>query len=31
MKPPYCWNFFMKDDEEEEVKVPHVLRADAKP
>ena len=31
MKPPYCWNFFLKDDEEEEVKIPHVLRHDADP
>ncbi len=33
MKPPFCWNFFLKDDEEtgEEVKIPHVLRAEAEP
>lgn len=31
MKPPYCWNFFLKDDDEEEQKVPHVLRAEAEP
>jgi hypothetical protein len=30
MKPPFCWNFFVKDDEEEE-KIPHVLRAEAEP
>lgn len=33
MKPPDCWNFFLKDDDgiEEEQKMPHVLRADAEP
>ena len=33
MKPPYCWNFFLKDDEghDEEQKIPHVLRAEAEP
>lgn len=34
MKPPFCWNFFLKDDEDfdgEESKIPHVLRADAEP
>jgi hypothetical protein len=33
MKPPFCWNFFLKDDEgnDEEEKIPHVLRAEAKP
>ena len=33
MKPPFCWNFFIPDHEvdEEEQKVPHVLRADAEP
>jgi hypothetical protein len=33
MKPPFCWNFFLKDDEGnvEEEKIPHVLRAEAEP
>jgi hypothetical protein len=33
MKPPFCWNFFLKDDEgnTEEEKIPHVLRAEAEP
>ena len=31
MKPPFCWNFFMKEDDEEEQKIPHVLRAEAEP
>ena len=34
MKPPYCWNFFLKDDEGNEIeeeKIPHVLRAEAEP
>ena len=34
MKPPYCWNFFLKDEEtgtDEEQKIPHVLRAEAEP
>jgi len=31
MKPPFCWNFFAKDEEEEEAKIPHVLRAEAEP
>jgi len=33
MKPPFCWNFFMHDEEQEEAKevIPHVLRAEAEP
>lgn len=34
MKPPFCWNFFLKDDETgevEEEKIPHVLRPEAEP
>jgi hypothetical protein len=33
MKPPFCWNFFLKDEEtgEEETKIPHVLRSEAEP
>ena len=33
MKPPFCWNFFMRDEEQEESKeiIPHVLRAEAEP
>lgn len=33
MKPPFCWNFFLKDEDGniEEEKIPHVLRAEAEP
>lgn len=34
MKPPFCWNFFLKDEETgelEEEKIPHVLRPEAEP
>lgn len=31
MKPPFCWNFFLKDEDDHEVKMAHVLRAEAEP